>query len=161
MVYIIKKENKILRAFSSYDDAVTYKDIKKKILHEHCCVCEGCSVSYCADHDRHDYSRNWEIVNVSLEKCDNIGELLFLVCKERKIEKALGKYEEAKAYIEEEEAEQYYEEYESTFVEPWDIKVCKYSTNCLYQDNDEDIEEYKNDDYYRYNFKGREIDNDV
>jgi hypothetical protein len=85
MAYIVKKDKVLFRAFSSYDDAVRYRDAKIKIMHDHCCVCENYpNINYYAEHDRHNYI--WEIINISSKILDDINNLLFIVWKNKKIE---------------------------------------------------------------------------
>lgn len=38
MIHIVMKGKTLLRAFSSYDDATKYKEVKLNIMHNHCCV---------------------------------------------------------------------------------------------------------------------------
>lgn len=143
MIYIVQKNNILFRAFSSYDDAVTYCDRKRQIMHEHCCVCEDCpNINYYAEHDHYNYGYYWSILNVPLDTLNDVDEMLFLVSRNREIEKVFVTYQEAKTYIKEIKDD-----------DSWEIKFCDFSNECL------EISQYKEDGWHY--IKNGKIDNQL
>lgn len=122
MIHIVVRDGTLLRAFPTKEDAVLYKKRKQLLLHEHCCLCEDCpNISYYAEHDRFDYDCFWTIFDTSLNNPEGI---LFIVTRDRKIDKAFHSYEEAEEYKKEMEIECK----ELEFNDSWDIKFCNYSS---------------------------------
>ena len=125
-IFIVTRDNVYCRAFLDKQDANKYKDIKIQINHDHCCICDDNCIYRDSKYEHTLRIAKWDIIEYSIDNLEGIdkNDVIFIINQQNEIKNIYFVYEKCK-HIK-------------------DIKICPFSSICLYNDNNE-IEEYKYD----------------
>lgn len=130
MAYIVRRDQTLLRAFPSYEEAVNYRQVKQHELHDHCCVCHNCpNISYYKEHDHANYS--WMIHSVAVDS-PQVKNKLYIVypCSHYQIKEEAFVSPHKTAFATYREARDYQKEMD----DEWLIVTCNYGHSSFVDD---------------------------